>query len=89
MRAQHFTNEKLERLSGVPERRIEMLRSYTEEAPVQLEDLLSIAAVLGERFLTGITTELDMYVASFNGASPERIGSEIIELANKLTGGGK
>jgi hypothetical protein len=87
IRAQHYTNEKLERLSGVPERRIEMLRSFTEEAPVQLEDLLSLAAVLGERFLTGIVADLDMYVATYNGASPEKIGAEIIQLATMLTGG--
>lgn len=89
MRNQHLTNEKLEKLSGVPERRIEMLRSYTEESPVHLEDMLSIAAVLGPRFLTSIFSELDMYAAHFNGASPERIGAEIIQLAHKLTGGVK
>lgn len=89
MRAQRHTNEKLEKLSGVPERRIEMLRSYTEEAPVQLEDLLSVAAVLGPRFLTGVLSEIDMYAAQFNGASPERIADQIIELADKLKGSGK
>jgi hypothetical protein len=86
MRGKH-TNEKLSRLSGVPERRIEMLRSYTEETPVYLEDLLAIAAVLGPRFFTGILSEIDMYAAQFNGASPERIADQIIELADKLKGG--
>lgn len=89
MRSQRLTNEKLEKLSGVPERRIEMLRSYTEEAAVQLEDLLSISAVLGTRFLTSIISELDMYAAQFNGSSPERIADQIIELADKLRGNGK
>lgn len=86
IRAQRLTNEKLEKLTGIPERRIEALRSYTEEAPVHLEDLLSLATVLGPRFVTGILTEIDMYAAQFNGASPEKIGAEIIQLAHKLTG---
>jgi len=87
MRAKGITAEKLERLSGVPERRIEMLRSQNEETPVYLEDVIAIASVLGPRFLTGILSEIDMYAAEFNGASPEKIGAEIIQLAHKLTGG--
>jgi hypothetical protein len=87
MRAKGITAEKLERLSGVPERRIEMLRSQNEETPVYLEDVIAIASVLGPRFLTGILSEVDMYAAEFNGASPEKIGAEIIQLARKLTGG--
>lgn len=86
MRAQRLTNEKLEKLTGVLDRRIEALRSYTEEAPVHLEDVLNLAAVLGPRFVTGILAEVDMYATQFNGASPEKIGAEIIHLANKLTG---
>lgn len=86
MRAQRHTNEKLEKLCGIPERRIEALRSFTEETPVNLADVLSLAAVLGPRFVTGIFSEVNMYAAEFNGASPEKIGAEIVELARKLTG---
>jgi hypothetical protein len=89
MRAQRQTSEKLSRLSGVPERRIEMLRSYTEETPVYLEDVLALASVLGARFLTGVLAEIDMYAAEFNGSSPEKIGAEIVALASKLAGCGK
>lgn len=86
MRSQRQTNEKLEKLSGIKERRIEALRSFTEEAPVSLEDVLSLAAVLGPRFVTGILSEVDMYAAQFNGASPEKIAAEIIELASRIGG---
>lgn len=84
--AKHMTNEVLSRLSGVPERRIEMLRSHTEETPVYLEDVLAIASVLGPRFLTGILSEIDMYAGEMGGTSPEKIGAEIIQLAARLTG---
>ncbi len=84
-----MTNEVLCRLSGVPERRIEMLRSCTEETPVYLEDILAIGSVLGPRFLTGILSDIGMYAAEFGGVSPEKIGAEIIALASKLNGGDK
>src|SRR5262245_56366319 len=87
MRAQGQTNEKLEALCGVPDRRIEKYRSFTEDAPVYLEDFLSIASVLGPRFVTGILSEINMYAAEFNGVSPEKIGAEIAALAAKLAGG--
>jgi len=86
MRLQKITNEQLEKLCGVPERQIESYRSHTEIAPIPLCDLLSIASILGPRFLTGIFTEINMYAAEFNGHSPEKIGAEIVELARKLTG---
>jgi hypothetical protein len=87
MRVKGLTNEMLEKLSGVPERRIEMYRSQTEEAPVYLEDIWAIATVLGPRFLTGLLSKIGMYAAEFNGSSPEKIAGEIIQLAAKLTGG--
>lgn len=86
MRAQRQTNEQVERLSGLKERRIETLRSFTEEAPVHFEEVLSLAAVLGPRFVSGLLSEINMYAAEYRGASPEKIGAEIIELAHKLTG---
>lgn len=86
-RAQRTTNEKLEKLTGIPERQVEALRSFSEEVPIYLEDILSLATVLGPRFLTGLLSEIDMYAAQFNGSSPEKIAGEIIELATKLTGG--
>jgi hypothetical protein len=92
MRGGRHTNEKLEKLTGLRDRRIEKLRSHTEETPVYLEDVLAIAVALGAdgpRFLTGIFAEIDMYASQFNGASPERIADQIIELADKLKGGGK
>ena len=87
MRSQKQTTEKLARLTGIPERRIESYRSFSEDAPVTLEDLLAIAEVLRAPFLTGLFSEIDIYAAEFNGASPEKIGAQIMELANKLTGG--
>lgn len=86
MRAQRHTNEKLEKLCGIPERRIEALRSFTEESPVYLSDVLSLAAVLGPRFLTGIFSEINMYAAEFNGASPEKVAGDAIALLRKITG---
>jgi hypothetical protein len=86
MRLQKVTNEQLEKLSGVPERLIESYRSHTEMAAIPLCDLLSIASVLGPRFLTGILAEINMYASEFKGCSPEKIGAEIIELARRLTG---
>jgi hypothetical protein len=89
MRGSRHTNEKLERLTGLRDRRIEKLRSYAEETPVYLEDVLAIAVALGPdgpRFLTGILSEIDMYAAEFNGSSPEKIGAEIIALAQRLGG---
>lgn len=86
IRSQRQTSEKLEKLTGLPERRIEVLRSFTEEGPVYLEDVLCLAAVLGPQFVTGILAEVDMYANRFNGQSPEKIAAEIIQLARKLTG---
>jgi hypothetical protein len=91
MRASRKTNEMLEDQSGVPERQIEKLRSFTEETPINLEDVLSIAAALGRpystRFLTTIFSEVEHYAAPYNGgSSPEKIASEIMRLAAKLTG---
>jgi hypothetical protein len=86
MRAQKMTNEKLEKLSGLPERRIEALRSFTEEAPVNLADVLSLAAVLGARFVTGIFSDLNMYAAEFNGASPEKVANDAIALLRQIVG---
>jgi hypothetical protein len=89
MRAQRQTSEKLDKVTGVSERRVEMLRSFAEETPVYLEDILALATVLGPRFVTGLLSEVDMYAVEFNGASPERIADQIIELADKLKGNGK
>lgn len=89
MRAKGLTSEMLEKLSEVPERRLEMYRSQTEETPVYLEDIVALASVLGPRFLTGILSQIGMYAAEFHGASPERIADQIIELADKLKGSGK
>lgn len=87
MRAQRQTNEKLEALTGVKDRRIEALRSFTEECPVCLEDILNLGPALGPRFVTALISEIDMYAARFNGESPEKIAGEIIQLANKIAGG--
>lgn len=86
MRAQRFTNEKLERLTGIADRRIESLRSYNEEAPVYLEDFLTIATVLGPRFVSGVLAEVDMYAAAYNGEAPDKLAAQIIELAEKIGG---
>lgn len=91
LRASRKTNEMLEDQSGVPERQIEKLRSFTEETPINLEDVLSIAAALGRpystRFLTTIFAEVEHYAAPYNGgASPEKIAGEIMNLAAQLTG---
>lgn len=86
MRAQRQTNEQVERLAGIKDRRIETLRSFTEEGPVHFEEVLALAAVLGPRFVSGLLSEVNMYAAEYRGASPEKIGAEIIELAHKLTG---
>ncbi len=86
MRAKNLTSEMLEKLSGVPERRIEMLRSQTEETPIYLEDVVAIGSVLGPRFLTGILSKVGMYAAEFSGTSPEKIAGEAIALLRKITG---
>lgn len=91
MRASRKTNEMIEDQSGVPERQIEKLRSFTEETPINLEDVLSIAAALGRpystRFLTTIFSEIEHYAAPYDGgASPEKIAGQIMDLAAKLAG---
>jgi hypothetical protein len=86
MRSQKQTNEKLERLTGLPERRIEALRSFTEESPVYLSDVLSLAAVLGPRFLTSIFSEINMYAAEFSGASPQKVANDAIALLRQIVG---
>lgn len=91
MRASRKTNEVLEELSGVPERQIEKLRSFTEETPVNLEDILCIAQALGRpystRFLSAIFAEVEHFATPYSGGpSPQKIASEIINLAAKLTG---
>lgn len=87
MRAQQRTTDQLEKLTTVPERRIEKLRSFTEETPVYFEDILALGEELGERFLTGLISEIGMYAATYNGSNPEKIAAEIIVLAGKITGG--
>jgi hypothetical protein len=87
IRSQRQTSEKLEKLTGLPDRRIEVLRSFTEEGPVYLEDFLCLAAVLGPQFVTGVLSEVDMYANRFNGASPEKIAAEAIQLLEKIAGG--
>lgn len=86
MRSQRFTNEKLEHLTGIAERRIESLRSYAEDAPVYLEDFLTLASVLGKRFVTGVLADVDMYASDYSGESPEKIAGQIKLLAGKLMG---
>jgi hypothetical protein len=91
MRGNRHTNEKLERLTGIRDRRIEKLRSYEEETPVYLEDVLALAAALGSdgpRFLTSILSDsVGMYAAEFGGPSPDKIADQIIRLADQLKGG--
>lgn len=86
MRAQRFTNEQLARLTRIKERRIEALRSYTEDSRIYLEEVLALATVLGDRFVSGLLAEVNMYAAEYRGASPEAIASEAITLLQKLTG---
>jgi hypothetical protein len=89
MRGGRHTNEKLEQITALKDRRIEKLRSYEETTPVYLEDVLSLAVALGAegpRFLTSILAEVGMYASPFNGASPEKIAGQIIQLATLLTG---
>lgn len=91
LRASRKTNEMLEDQSGVPERQIEKLRSFTEETPINLEDVLSIAAALGRpystRFLTAIFAEVEHYATPYSGGpTPEKIAGEIMQLAAKLAG---
>lgn len=86
MNARGMTNEMLEKLSGVPERRIEMLRSQTEETPVYLEDIVAIGSILGARFLTGVLSNIGMYAAEFNGNSPQKVAGQAIALLQQLTG---
>jgi hypothetical protein len=90
-RASRKTSEIMEELSGVPERQIEKLRSFTEETPVNLEDILSLAAALGRpystRFLTAILAEVEHYASPYSGGpTPEKIAGEIMQLAAKLAG---
>lgn len=91
MRASRKTNEMMEELSGVPERQIEKLRSFTEETPVNLEDVLSLAAALGRpystRFLTAVLAEVEHFASPYSGGpTPEKIAGEIMQLAAKLAG---
>lgn len=90
MRASRKTNEIMEELSGVPERQIEKLRSFTEETPINLEDILSLAAALGRpystRFLTTIFAEVEHRAEPYGAASPDKIASELMSLAAQLKG---